>query len=49
MIEQEEIQQAITTDEYAGQGGSYVYDHKTGKRMLVDEKKEVVAEVSSKE
>lgn len=49
MIEQEEIQQAITTDEYAGQGGSFIYDPKTGKRMLVDEKKEVVDEVLSKE
>jgi hypothetical protein len=49
MIKEEEIQKAITTDEYAGQGGSYVYDSKTGKRMPIDEKKEVVAEVLSKE
>ena len=31
MIEQEEIQQAITTDEYAGQGVLMFYDPKTGK------------------
>lgn len=47
----DDLMKAITTDEYAGQGGSYVYDPKTGKRTpVVEEQSEkIVEEVLSKE
>lgn len=32
------VLQAIKTDEYAGQGGSFVFDPATGKRTLITEK-----------
>lgn len=31
-VEQDPVHQAIATDEYAGQGGSYTYDPETKKR-----------------
>lgn len=34
----EAMMQVIATDEFAGQGGSYIYDPATGKRTRVEEK-----------
>ncbi len=47
----DDLMKAITTDEYAGQGGSFIYDPKTGKRMPAEEEKskQVAEEVLSKE
>lgn len=35
--EMDPVHKAITTDEYAGQGGSYLYDPATGKRTPITE------------
>ena len=39
-VEQDPVHKAITTDEYAGKGGSYIYDPATGKRTPVPEPSE---------
>lgn len=35
--EMDPVHKAITTDEYAGHGGSYLYDPATGKRTPITE------------
>jgi len=46
-----DVLEAIVKDEYAGQGGSYLYDPVTGKRTPLSEEqtKQAVEEVLSKE
>lgn len=34
-VEIDPVHKAIATDEYAGQGGSYLYDPETGKRTPI--------------
>ena len=41
----DDLMKAITTDEYAGQGGSFIYDPKTGKRMPAEEEKSKLMEI----
>lgn len=38
-MDDKEIIEIITKDEFAGQGGSYLLDPETGKRIKIEEKK----------